>query len=249
MPKSFDVRIVDVDKAEEGKNLRRVTNEEIVTILEGNRAVVRNWFDLPMFPEWWKGDPIAAPHRERHEAKFLEKYGRMPNIDDSRDRTVLLEEFVFGDTETSNEWIEDHTGISSRLFAKPDVATSDLASEAADNVLAAAGVEACEVRGIFVATVTPDHPQTPPMAAIVSAKLGINGKGKRYLPDMPFIDGTAACSSFVVVLRAACAIAQSEGGLYLVIGADVMSRTVNPFSRNMFPILGDGAGAVLLEAY
>ncbi|MBI2033652.1 MAG: hypothetical protein HYT13_00980 [Candidatus Liptonbacteria bacterium] len=66
---------------------------------------------------------------------------------------------------------------------------------------------------------------------------------------MPFIDGTAACSSFVVVRRAACAIAQSEGGLYLVIGADVMSRTVNPFSRNMFPILGDGAGAVLLEAY
>ena len=239
MPKSFDVRIVDVDGACEGKNLRRVTNEEIVAILKENRALVRNWFDLPMFPEWWKGDPIALPHRKRHEAKFFEKYGRMPNVDDSEDRTLLLEEFVFGDTETSGEWIEDHTGINSRLFAKPGVATSDLAAEAADNVLAAAGVEACEVRGIFVATVTPDHPQTPPMAAIVSAKLGVNGKGKSYLSDMPFIDGTAACSSFVVVLRAACAIAQSEGGLYLVIGADVMSRTVNPFSRNILPILGD----------
>src|SRR5437868_14207685 len=57
---------------------------------------------------------------------------------------------------TSNEWILQRVGITQRHIADPEVATSDMALEAAKIALSNAGIEAGEIEAIIVATVTPD---------------------------------------------------------------------------------------------
>jgi len=58
--------------------------------------------------------------------------------------------------ETSDEWIVERTGIRARHFADAGVNASDLALQAAQRALDAAGRQAAEVDLIIVATSTPD---------------------------------------------------------------------------------------------
>ena len=59
--------------------------------------------------------------------------------------------------DTSNQWIMERTGIAERHIAAPDIATSDLAVEAAKIALAQRGIEARELDAIIVCTVTPGY--------------------------------------------------------------------------------------------
>src|ERR1035438_6496759 len=76
--------------------------------------------------------------------------------------------------ETSNEWIMERVGISERHIAAPDVATSDMAVEAARVALANRGIDASEVNAIIVCTVTPDM-MFPSTACLVQDRLGAKG--------------------------------------------------------------------------
>ncbi len=141
--------------------------------------------------------------------------------------------------ETSNEWILERTGISERHIADPDVATSDLAYEAAREVLAQSGTAPTEIGAILVATVTPDM-FFPATACLVQHRLGAKGAWG--------FDLIAACSSFVYALNTGAHLVM--GGAHkkvLVIGADTMSRIIDYSDRATCILFGDGAGAVLLE--
>ena len=59
--------------------------------------------------------------------------------------------------DTSDEWIQQRSGIQERRFVDEGVVTSDLAYEASKAALAAAGLEASDLDMIIVATFTPDH--------------------------------------------------------------------------------------------
>ncbi|KAB2835322.1 MAG: 3-oxoacyl-ACP synthase, partial [Candidatus Dadabacteria bacterium] len=59
--------------------------------------------------------------------------------------------------DTSDEWIQTRTGIRERRIAESDVATSDIAYEASLKALESAGVDARDLDGIIVGTVTPDY--------------------------------------------------------------------------------------------
>ena len=74
--------------------------------------------------------------------------------------------------DTSDEWIRSHTGIGNRHVAEPSVATSDLAVEACQKVLAKSGVPAEEVDLVLVATATGDFLGFPSVACIVQDKIG-----------------------------------------------------------------------------
>jgi len=67
--------------------------------------------------------------------------------------------------ETNDQWIMDRTGIRERHIAGPEMATSDMAIEAAKCALAERGVEASELNAIIVCTVTPGPPFSPPPRA------------------------------------------------------------------------------------
>jgi len=142
--------------------------------------------------------------------------------------------------ETTNEWILERTGIVERHIASPDVATSDMAVEAAKLALEQRGINASEIDAILVCTVTPDM-LFPSTACLVQDRLGAKGAWG--------FDLIAACSSFVYGLTTGAHLIAGGGHKkVLVIGADTMSRIIDYQDRATCVLFGDGAGAMLLEA-
>jgi 3-oxoacyl-[acyl-carrier-protein] synthase-3 len=141
--------------------------------------------------------------------------------------------------DTSDEWIQERTGIKSRRRAAPDQGASDLAVEAAKKALAAAGRVADDVDLIVVGTTTPDL-TFPSVATMVQAKLGSP-------PGVAF-DVQAVCSGFVYALSVADGfVARGLSKCALVIGAETMTRLMDWEDRGTCVLFGDGAGAVVLE--
>jgi 3-oxoacyl-[acyl-carrier-protein] synthase-3 len=141
--------------------------------------------------------------------------------------------------DTSDQWILERTGIRTRHIAAPDMATSDMAVEAARAALLQRGIEASEVNAIIVCTVTPDH-MFPSTACLVQNRLGARGAWG--------FDLIAACSGFVYGLTVGThLVAAGSHRKVLVIGADTMSRIIDYTDRATCVLFGDGAGAMLLE--
>ena len=137
------------------------------------------------------------------------------------------------------EWIVARSGIHERRHAPPDMATSDLAASACRAAIAHAGADPAVVDLLVLGTFTPDM-SIPSTACIVQEKLGL---------DAPAMDVTAACAGFAYALvTAANFMAAGSSRLALVVGADTNSRVVDPEDIKTWPLFGDGAGAVLLEA-
>ena len=141
--------------------------------------------------------------------------------------------------ETSDEWIQERTGIRQRHRASPDQAVSDLAVEAARQALERAGRTAADVDLIIVATTTGDL-TFPATATIVQRKLGA--------PVGIAFDVQAVCSGFVYALSTADGfVARGRSKCALVIGAETMTRLMDWTDRGTCVLFGDGAGAVVLE--
>ena len=152
----------------------------------------------------------------------------------------LVQELAGKGVETSDDWIVERTGIRARHFAAPDVCSSDLALQAAQQAMIAAKVDAADLDLIIVATSTPDM-VFPSTACILQHKLGATG-GAAF-------DVQAVCSGFVYALAIADAMIQTGAAhKALVVGAEVFSRILDFTDRTTCVLFGDGAGAVVLEA-
>ncbi|SDF77099.1 beta-ketoacyl-ACP synthase III [Sporolituus thermophilus] len=141
--------------------------------------------------------------------------------------------------DTTDEWIVERTGIRERRIADPDVATSDLATRAAERALSDAGISADELDLIIVATATPDM-FFPSVACLVQDNL----KATRAAA----FDLAAGCSGFVYGLTVGAQFIKT--GLYkkvLVIGAETLSKILDWTDRNTCVLFGDGAGAAVLS--
>lgn len=136
-----------------------------------------------------------------------------------------------------SEWIVRRTGILERRHAAEDQATSDMCYEAAKRCLQDAEVAVDEIDLILVGTITPDH-FTPSTACHLQRRLGAFSAA---------MDVSAACAGFMYAMTTAAQfIATGNARRVLVIGADLMSRLVDPNDKKTYPLFGDGAGAVLL---
>ena len=141
--------------------------------------------------------------------------------------------------DTSDEWIQERTGIRERRRAAPGQTTSDLAVAAAHAALASAGRSPADVDLIIVATTTPDL-TFPATAAIVQRKLGA--------PICPAFDVQAVCSGFVYALSVADGfVARGLAKCAVIIGAETMSSLLDYTDRGTCVLFGDGAGAVVME--
>ena len=141
--------------------------------------------------------------------------------------------------ETSDQWILERTGIAERHIAPPEMATSDMAVEAAKVALAERGIEAAELDAIIVCTVTPDM-FFPATACLVQDRLGAKGAWG--------FDLVAACSGFIYGLTTAAHLVMAgTHKKVLVIGSDTMSRIIDYTDRGTCVLFGDGAGAMLIE--
>jgi 3-oxoacyl-[acyl-carrier-protein] synthase-3 len=141
--------------------------------------------------------------------------------------------------ETNDQWIVSRTGIRERHIVGPEMATSDMAIEAAKCALAQRGVAASELDTIIVCTVTPDY-FFPSTACLVQHAIGARGAWG--------FDLVAACSGLVYGLTTgAHLVASGTHRKVLVIGADTMSRITDYTDRATCILFGDAAGAMLIE--
>lgn len=153
---------------------------------------------------------------------------------------VVTNEELSKTVDTSDEWIQERTGIKQRHIAADGEVTSDLAIAAGRQALERAGIRGEDIDLFVVATATPDH-TFPATAAKVQAVLGRRG--------VPSFDIQAVCSGFVYGLSIVdnfirCGQAKSA----LFIGAETFSRILDWEDRGTCVLFGDGAGAVALTA-
>jgi 3-oxoacyl-[acyl-carrier-protein] synthase-3 len=151
---------------------------------------------------------------------------------------VMINDDLATFLETSDEWIRTRTGIEERRVS--EVGTSKLATVAARNALAAAGLEAEDIDLIIVGTCTPDE-IIPNVASAVQRDLG-NKTAAAF-------DLNAACSSFLYGMHYATqAIRTGAHKKVLIIGAERLTRILDWTKRESAVLFGDGAGAMVLEA-
>jgi 3-oxoacyl-[acyl-carrier-protein] synthase-3 len=140
--------------------------------------------------------------------------------------------------DTTDEWIVQRTGVRERRIADPDVNTSDLAYHAALKALDMAGMTAKDLDLVIICTITPDT-CCPAAANWLQAKLDA--------PQAVTFDVTAACSGFIFGLNVASQyLLTGFSKNALVVGAEIMSRTLNWEDRRTCILWGDGAGAAIL---
>jgi 3-oxoacyl-[acyl-carrier-protein] synthase III len=137
--------------------------------------------------------------------------------------------------DTNDDWITERTGIRERHVGG---VTSTMAVEAGRAALEAAGKTAADVDTLVLATTTPDA-LVPATATTVQNQLGIEGGA---------FDLNAACSGFVYgLVVSAGLIAMGSRGV-LLIGADALSRITDWDDRSVAVLVGDGAGACVIES-
>ena len=140
---------------------------------------------------------------------------------------------------TTDAWIVERTGIRERRIARPDETTASLATEAGAAAIKQAGLSPLDVDLLIVATATPEQP-IPHTGAFVGDGLGLHCGS---------FDLGAGCAGFVYELVTGSELL-TGGGLehVLVIGAEVLSRIIDPTDRTTAVLFGDGAAALVLEA-
>ncbi len=141
--------------------------------------------------------------------------------------------------DTSDEWIQQRTGIRQRHIAADGEFTSHLATRAAQRALDRAGMKASDLDLIVLATATPDE-TFPATATRVQAALGMT-RGSAF-------DVQAVCAGFIYALSVADSMIKSGiASSALVIGAETFSRILDWNDRGTCVLFGDGAGAVVLR--
>ncbi|MGB1216593.1 MAG: 3-oxoacyl-ACP synthase III family protein [Saprospiraceae bacterium] len=144
--------------------------------------------------------------------------------------------------ETSDEWIQERTGIKERRYAvKHEETTTTMAVEASKIAIERAGIKAEDVDFIIFATLSPDY-YFPGCGVLLQRELGIPGIGA--------LDIRNQCSGFVYGLSIADQFVKS--GMYkniLMVGSEFHSSGLDftTRGRNVSVIFGDGAGAVIVQ--
>jgi 3-oxoacyl-[acyl-carrier-protein] synthase III len=137
-------------------------------------------------------------------------------------------------------WIITRTGVHERRRASAEESLTALAADAGSQALTRAGLEAGALDLVLVATLTPDD-LLPNAAPLVADRLGADRAGA--------IDVGAACSGFLSGLALGAGVIDAHRAEnVLLVGADLMSRVVDPDDRPTAALFGDGAGAAVLTA-
>jgi 3-oxoacyl-[acyl-carrier-protein] synthase-3 len=146
-----------------------------------------------------------------------------------------IEKFV----DTSDEWIQERTGIKSRHIAADGENATDMAANALQRALESAGKTADQLDLIIVATCTA-HSRFPSIATQLQNIFKVK--------NFPAFDLNAACSGFIYGLHLVDnMIRHGQIRCAAVIGAEHMSSLIDWSDRSTCVLFGDGAGAVIVE--
>lgn len=168
------------------------------------------------------------------------KYSKIVGTGSYLPEKVLTNQDLETMVDTSDEWIQERTGIKERHIVAEGETTADLGVVAARRAMKMAGKSKEDIDLIIVATTTPDK-VFPSTACLIQKRLDVHG--------CPAFDVQAVCTGFVYALAIADNFIKAGSvKTALVIGAETLSRIVDWSDRSTCVLFADGAGAVVLEA-
>lgn len=140
--------------------------------------------------------------------------------------------------DSSDEWIQQRSGIKTRRFAGDDETVVSMSVAASRQAIEQAGLEIADIDCVIVATVS-HLMQTPSAAAAIAHELGL---------DKPAaFDISAACAGFCHGVALGNDTVRGGSARYaLVIGVERLSDITDPHDRGTAFIFADGAGAVVI---
>ncbi|WP_130013644.1 beta-ketoacyl-ACP synthase III [Serinicoccus sediminis] len=173
---------------------------------------------------------LSAPTTLRH--------ARILGLGAYRPERVVTNEEICQFIDSSDEWIQQRSGIVTRRFARDDESVVDMAEAASRQALERAGIETGQVDAVIMATVT--HPfQTPAAAPVLADRLG--------LTDPAAYDISAACAGYCyAIAQANDMIRAGSVDTVLVVGVEKLSDFTDKHDRGSAFIFGDGAGAAVV---
>lgn len=155
-----------------------------------------------------------------------------------RAKRVVPNDEIVAAIDSSDEWIQQRSGIKERRWVGPGETLESMSLAAAQHALTDAGIEAAQIDAVILATCT-NTQQITALASRVAFLLGTQSPAA--------FDISAACAGFCHGLSLASDMIRSGTAKHvLVIGAERLSTLVSPADRGTAFIFGDGAGAVVV---
>ncbi|MFG1898496.1 beta-ketoacyl-ACP synthase III [Micromonospora zamorensis] len=156
-----------------------------------------------------------------------------------RPSRLITNEEIAEEAGVTPEWIEERTGIRSRYRSGPEESVTMMAAEAGGKALAMANVDPADVDLVILASATKKD-RIPGGAPEVASRIGITATGA--------FDLNAACAGFAYSIGiAANEIRTGSARNVLVVGAEQLSRFIDPEDPATYVIFGDGAGAAVVS--
>lgn len=166
-------------------------------------------------------------------------FTRIVALGAARGERVVPNSEIIEPINSSDEWIQQRTGIIERRYAGPERNVLAMAREASEEALAKAGLEGGDLGAVIVATVT-NMMQTPSVAARLAGELGAT--------PAPAYDLSAGCAGYCYAIAQADAMIRAGLAEHvLVVGAEKLSDVIDPTDRSISFLLGDGAGAAIVS--
>jgi len=155
-----------------------------------------------------------------------------------RPRRVVPNSEVIEAIDSSDEWIQQRSGIKQRRFASTDETVQMMSVAASRDAMAQAGIDAAQIDCVIVATVS-HMLQTPAVATLIAHELGTERAAA--------FDISAACAGFCHgVAMASDMVRGGSAKNVLVIGVERLTDITSPSDRGTAFIFADGAGAVVV---
>jgi 3-oxoacyl-[acyl-carrier-protein] synthase III len=166
------------------------------------------------------------------------EHARILSVAANRPERVVMNEELVDAIDSSDTWIRERSGIISRRFAAAEETVIDLAAPAAQQAIERAGLSPADIDTVLVATMS-HQLQTPSAAALLANRI--------EAPRAVTMDVNTACAGFAYgVSLASDMVRGGSARNVLVVGAETMSKIIDPTDRGTAFIFGDGAGAAVI---
>ena len=169
--------------------------------------------------------------QEVHNARIL-------SVGAYRPPRVVHNNEIVGKIDSSDEWVQQRTGIITRHYADADESLIDMAVKASHIAIKRAGLTVDDIDAVIFATISYPY-QAPSAATELIARL--------ERPHAAAFDISAACAGFTYGVGIANdMIRNGTARNVLLVGAEKLSDFTDPYDRATAFIFADGAGAVVI---
>ncbi len=177
---------------------------------------------------------MSSPIKASHGAA----YSRILGVGGARGNRVVDNAEMCTIIDSSDEWIQQRTGISERRWVDDEQTALTLATEAARKAIERSGVATDQIDAVLVSSVSNER-RFPSLSVQVASELGLDNPAATDLQ--------AACAGFCYGVSLADSMVRTGSAHYvLVVGVEVLSKQTDFSDRSTAFLFGDGAGAVVI---